>query len=72
MTTLPDNSTDRNEDAYVALQRLNELVLERISECGEERTILGFLPFSLKEEDQLIETARNILNDTNMFLRKFL
>lgn len=49
------------------LERANELILERISECGEERTILGFLPLSIEEEDQLIKTAKESLNDFNIY-----
>jgi hypothetical protein len=50
-----------------SFKEANELVLQRISQCGDEHTILGFLPLSLDEEDQLIQTAKKALNDYNIF-----
>lgn len=51
------------------LQDANELILERISESTDEPTILGFLPLSIEEEDLLIQTVRENLNDFNVFGR---
>jgi len=64
------NSMEGNDwDAATALQAANELVLERISDCGDEPTILGFLPLSLDEEDQLIQNVKRAVNDSNIFGR---
>jgi len=51
------------------LEQANELILGRISECGDERTILGFLALSIEEEDQLIKTAKESLNNLNLYGR---
>lgn len=64
-----DKTTENETHASTKLKRANELILEKISEFDLGSIILGFLPLSMEEEDELIEAVKEGLNDHNLYGR---